>query len=73
MVAAVMAIYYVALFLFFGLIVWAILAIVDVFAKTSFAPRYRAWLAGVEDWRKKTFQRDRKQTVEQKDESWRDA
>lgn len=52
MVGTLMAVYYFVMFLVFGLLVWTVLAIVDAFAKTNFAPRYRAWLAGVQDWRK---------------------
>lgn len=58
-VGVLMAVYYVVMFLVMGVLVWMFLAIFDAFAKTDFAPRYRRWLSGMQEWRREHLTRKR--------------
>ena len=55
MFAVYMAVYYVFLFLVMGVLGFAGLWLVDLVFKTDFAVRYKAFLLGVDEWRRKTF------------------
>lgn len=74
-VGVLMAVYYITVFLVMGVLVWMFLAIFDAFAKTDFAPRYRRWLSGMQEWRRERLTRKRtpKANRESHDETWETA